>query len=82
MTDTATATARRLADEHKLRFVDLTQTALAPGAESILSETLARSHRAVPMGRRLGTPVIAVADPGDIVSMDDLRVALGRDELA
>jgi type IV pilus assembly protein PilB len=34
------------------------------------------------MGRRLGTPVIAVADPGDIVSMDDLRVALGREFFA
>jgi type IV pilus assembly protein PilB len=71
-----------MADEHKLRFVDLTHTALAPGAESILPEVLARSHRAVPMGRRLGTPVIAVADPGDLVLMDDLRVALGREFFA
>lgn len=79
MTDTAAATARRLAEEHNLRFVDLTHTALAPGAETILTEGLARTHRAVPMGRRLGTPVIAVADPGDIVLMDDLRAALGRE---
>ena len=43
MTDTATANARRMADEHKLRFVDLTHTALAPGAESILPEALARN---------------------------------------
>jgi type IV pilus assembly protein PilB len=34
------------------------------------------------MGRRLGTPVIAVADPGDIVLMDDLRAALGREFFA
>jgi len=34
------------------------------------------------MGRRLGTPVIAVADPGDIVAMDDLRAALGREFFA
>jgi type IV pilus assembly protein PilB len=34
------------------------------------------------MGRRLGTPVIAVADPGDLVLMDDLRVALGREFFA
>ena len=82
MTDTATATARRLADDHNLRFVDLTATALAPGAESILGEHVARRHRAVPMGRRLGTPVIAVADPGDLVAMDDLRVAIGREFFA
>ncbi len=82
MTDTATATARRLAEDHKLRFVDLTNTALAPGAESIIPEGVARRHHAVPMGRRLGTPVIAVADPGNIVAMDDLRAALGREFFA
>src|SRR5581483_1221206 len=77
-----TATARRLAEEHDLRFVDLTNTALAPGAESIIPEGVARRRRAVPMGRRLGTPVIAIADPGDIVAMDDLRAALGREFFA
>jgi type IV pilus assembly protein PilB len=82
LTDTATATARRLAEDHNLRFVDLTNTALAPGAESIIPEGIARRHRAVPMGRRLGTPVIAIADPGDIVAMDDLRAALGREFFA
>ncbi len=57
VTDTATATARRLADDHNLRFVDLTNTALAPGAESILPEGVARqSPTRCPMGRRLGTP--------------------------
>ncbi len=82
MTDTLTATARRLAEDHNLRFVDLTNTALAPGAESIIPEAVARRHRAVPMGRRLGTPVIAVADPGDMLAMDDLRAALGREFFA
>ena len=82
VTDTATATARRLAEEYNLRFVDLTAAALAPGAESILGEHVARRHRAVPMGRRLGTPVIAVSDPGNIIAMDDLRVALGREFFA
>ncbi|MGH9047811.1 MAG: ATPase, T2SS/T4P/T4SS family [Acidimicrobiales bacterium] len=82
MTDTTTANARRLAEEHKLRFVDLTNTALAPGAESIITEVVARRHHAVPMGRRLGTPVIAIADPGDMLAMDDLRAALGREFFA
>ncbi len=82
MTDTATATARRLAEDYNLRFVDLTNTALAPGAESIIPEGVARRHHAVPMGRRLGTPVIAVADPGDMMAMDDLRASLGREFFA
>jgi len=82
MTDTATADARRLADEYNLRFVDLTQTAIAPGAAQLLPEAVARQYCAVPIGRRLGTPVIALAQPGDLFTMDTLRVSLGREFVA
>jgi len=82
MTDTATADARRLAEEHNLRFVDLTQTAIAPGAAQLLPEAVARQYCAVPIGRRLGTPVIALAQPGDLFTMDTLRVSLGREFVA
>jgi type IV pilus assembly protein PilB len=82
MTDTATADARRLADEYHLRFVDLTQTAIAPGAAQLLPEAVARQYCAVPIGRRLGTPVIALAQPGDLFTMDTLRVSLGREFVA
>ena len=82
MTDTATADARRLADEYHLRFVDLTQTAIAPGAAQLLPEAVARQYCAVPIGRRLGTPVIALSQPGDLFTMDTLRVSLGREFVA
>ena len=82
MTDTATADARRLADEYNLRFVDLTQTAIAPGAAQLLPEEIARQYCAVPIGRRLGTPVIALAQPDDLYTMDTLRVSLGREFVA
>lgn len=82
MTDTATADARRLAEEFNLRFVDLTQTAIAPGAAQLLPEAVARQYCAVPIGRRLGTPVIALAQPGDLFTMDTLRVSLGREFVA
>jgi type IV pilus assembly protein PilB len=82
MTDTATADARRLADEYNLRFVDLTQTAIAPGAAQLLPEAVARQYCAVPIGRRLGTPVIALSQPGDLYAMDSLRVSLGREFVA
>jgi type IV pilus assembly protein PilB len=82
MTTDAEESARRLAETHGLRFVDLTQSALAPGAASLLSEAMARRHHAVPIGRRLGTPVIAVADPGDLFAMDALRQSVGREFVA
>src|SRR5271165_5619932 len=82
MADDAEQSARRRAEQHGLRFVDLTQSALAPGAASLLPEAIARRHHAVPIGRRLGTPVIAVADPGDLFAMDALRISVGREFVA
>ena len=82
MTTTAEDSARRLAEEHGLRFVDLSQLALAPGVASLVPESVARHHHAVPVGRRLGTPVIAVSDPGDRSAMEALRESLGREFVA
>jgi len=82
MAEDAEESARRLAEQHGLRYVDLTQAALAPGAASLLLESVARRHNAVPIGRRLGTPVIAVADPGDLFAMDALRASVGREFVA
>lgn len=82
MTEDAEANARHLAQEHGLRYVDLTQATLAPTAAAIVPESLARRHRAVPIGRRLGTPVIALSDPGDLVAVDDLRTSVGREFIA
>jgi type IV pilus assembly protein PilB len=82
MTEDAEGSARRLAERHGLRFVDLTQSALAPSAASLLPEDVARRHHAVPIGRRLGTPVIAVSDPGDLFAMDALRASVGREYVA
>lgn len=82
MTQEVEETARRLAEQHGLRFVDLTKSALAPGAAALLPEAIARRHHVVPIGRRLGTPVIAVSDPGDLFAMDALRASVGREFVA
>ncbi|MGH9083737.1 MAG: hypothetical protein ACRDWN_10380, partial [Acidimicrobiales bacterium] len=78
----AEAAARWLADQHGLRYVDLSHAALAPGASLLLPEPVARQLGAVPMGRRLGTPVIAVTDPGDAAAMEALRAEVGREYVA
>ncbi len=74
--------ARRLAAEHGLRFVDLSQAALAPGVANLVPEDVARQLHAVPIGRRLGTPVVAVSDPGNPTVMEALRQSLGREFVA
>src|SRR5579875_3279496 len=74
--------ARDLAAEHGLPFVDLTRMTFGPGAADLLPEPVARRYGVVPMGRRLGTPVLAVSNPSDQFAMDMLRATLGRDFLA
>jgi len=82
MTEDAESSARQLAKDHGLRYVDLALAALAPTAASLMPEALARRHHAVPIGRRLGTPVVAVSDPGDLYAMDAVRTSVGREFIA
>ncbi|MDA8274962.1 MAG: ATPase, T2SS/T4P/T4SS family [Actinomycetota bacterium] len=70
---------RSLASEHDLEFVDLDRYSVDPGAADALPEELARQFQAVPVKRRFGTPVVAIADPDDVFAVDALRAAIGRD---
>jgi hypothetical protein len=72
---------RLLAREHRLQVVDLDRHPVDPTVAELLPERLAQAYAAVPVGRRYGAPVVAVADPGDLVAMDSLRASLGRDFL-
>ena len=71
--------AVRVATEHSVQFVDLDQVTVDIGAARSLPATLARRHHVVPIGRRFGAPVVAMADPGDVIAIDNLRATLGRD---
>ena len=73
MTGDAEEAARGLAQQHGLRYVDLSRAAFAPGAASLLPEETARRFRAVPIERRRHTTVVAVADPADRFVMNALR---------
>lgn len=72
---------RLLAREHRLQVVDLDRHPFDPTVADLLPERLALTYSAVPVGRRYGAPVVAVADPSDLVAMDSLRASLGRDFL-
>jgi len=70
--------ARVLAEQHGLEFVDLNQAHVDRTAAALLPEKYARRYQALPM-RLLseGLMLVAVADPTNVVTSDDLRLALG-----
>jgi type IV pilus assembly protein PilB len=70
--------ARALAEQHGLEFIELGQLQIDEAAADLLPERLARRYRAVPI-RFLAedSALVAVADPTDVVSSDDLKLALG-----
>jgi type II secretory ATPase GspE/PulE/Tfp pilus assembly ATPase PilB-like protein len=72
------AIAEALAAQHGLDYVDLSQVAVDPRAAQLLKEGFAHEHQALPV-RFLGddTVQVAVADPTNLQTTDELRLALG-----
>jgi len=72
------AIARALAEQYGLEFIDLEREVVDPEAASLLPERFARRYGALPV-RFVGEEVVLVAvrDPTDIVTSDDLQLALG-----
>ena len=75
---TERAIAGALAEQYELEFVDLDVAELDKQAIALLPEELARRYDALPL-RILddGTPLLAVTDPTNLATADDLRFALG-----
>ena len=74
----AGAIARALAEQKGLEFVSLATYPVDRDAASYLSERVARRIQAVPIGFREGDVVLAMADPLDIETIDDVRLRTGR----
>lgn len=74
----ASALARALAEQHELDFLDIARTELEATAIGLLPEKFARRYGALPV-RFLAedTVLVAVDDPTNVVTSDDLRLALG-----
>ena len=75
---TSRAVAEALALQNGLEFVDLTQTAVDQRAARLLQEGFALGHQALPV-RFLDDNLVqvAVADPANLNTTDELRLALG-----
>ena len=70
---------RWMASEHDLEFVDLDTYGVDPAAGEILPAPLARRHHVVAIKRKFGTPVVATADPDDLIAQETVRASIGRD---
>jgi type IV pilus assembly protein PilB len=75
---TPKALAQALAEQHELEFVDLARVEVDPRATGLLTEQFARRAQVLPV-RFLAEDVVevAVADPTNLRTADDLRLALG-----
>ncbi len=73
------ALAEALADQHNLEFIDLASSEIDGEAASLLTESLARRYKALPVKFSNDMVVVAVADPTNLLAHDDLRFALGID---
>src|SRR2546421_10710984 len=75
---TPRAIAEALAEQYGLEFVDLTQVAVDPRAARLLQEGFAIGHQVVPVRYLDDNHVqVAVADPTNLHTTDELRLALG-----
>jgi type IV pilus assembly protein PilB len=70
--------ARALAERHGLEHIDLTAFQVDMAAANTLSVAAARRYEAVPVAYRgERTLLVAMADPANVVAMDDLAIMTG-----
>ena len=65
-----------LAEQFGLQFVDLEQVEVDAALVQRVPEPLARRHRAVPIHWKDDRVVVAMANPSDVIALDDIRSLL------
>ncbi len=73
-----TAVARAIAAQTRVEFVHLTETPPKMDAVRMISRKLAEHHTVIPMYTQLNDLVVAMANPLDLVALEDLKLATGR----
>jgi type IV pilus assembly protein PilB len=69
---------RAIAERYGLDFVDLHAYKVDMGAANLISLKSARRHQAVPIGYvNEGTLLLAMADPANVLALDDVQMATG-----
>lgn len=72
---------RALAKHIGIEFVDLNAVTVDPAAASLIPESLARRYAAVPIAFENDALIVAMADPANVLAIDDIRALTGRDVL-
>ena len=68
-----------LAAQVGLEFVDLHERQVDPLAASTISDALARRYQALPVAWEGATLVVAMADPSNVLAVDDIRSITGAE---
>ena len=68
-----------LAAHLKLDYVDLTDYPVDAAAARLVSDSLARRYRALPIGWLEGRLIVAMADPSNVFAIDDIRAVTGAE---
>ena len=68
---------RALAKQVGLEFVDLTERAIDATVASLIPEGLARRYQALPISWDEDVLVVAMADPSNVLAVDDIRALTG-----
>jgi type IV pilus assembly protein PilB len=68
---------RTLARQIGIEFVNLTDITIDPTAAALVPESLARRYSVIPIGFQDDRLVVAMADPGNVLVIDDVRAITG-----
>jgi type IV pilus assembly protein PilB len=69
---------RALAGHIGLEYVNLAEANIDPAAAALLPESLARRYMVIPIGFEDDRLVVAMADPGNVLVVDDIRAVTGH----
>jgi type IV pilus assembly protein PilB len=70
---------RVLAEHFGLDFIDLEERPLDPSSVQLVKESFARYHQLLPVGRDNGMLLVAMVNPTNVFSLDDIRSVTGED---
>ncbi|MDQ3954818.1 MAG: Flp pilus assembly complex ATPase component TadA [Actinomycetota bacterium] len=68
-----------LAEQLGLEFIDLSEASVDPQAVGLVAEAVARRHSCLPVSIVDDALVVAMADPANVVAVDDIRAMTKRD---
>jgi len=72
---------RAVAEQIGVAYIDLDSTPPDANVISLISPSLARRLKAVPVSLNKGVLAVAMANPADVVTMDDIKMAVGASKV-